>query len=46
MEKILLKSTTRHVRIFTAEVVENELKFWTDSYYNKLSETISIIEYE
>ena len=27
MEKMLLKSTTRHVRIFTAEVVENELKF-------------------
>ena len=27
MEKMLLKSTTRHVRIFTAEVVDNELKF-------------------
>ena len=27
MEKILLKSTTRHVRIFTAEVVNNELQF-------------------
>ena len=27
MEKMLLKSTTRHVRIFTAEVVENELVF-------------------
>ena len=27
MEKMLLKSTTRHVRIFTAEVVEEELKF-------------------
>ena len=27
MEKMLLKSTTRHVRIFTAEVVEKELKF-------------------
>ncbi len=27
MEKILLKSTTRHVRIFTAEVVDNELQF-------------------
>ena len=27
MEKMLLKSTTRHVRIFTAEVVENDLKF-------------------
>ena len=27
MEKMLLKSTTRHVRIFTAEVVNNELKF-------------------
>ena len=27
MEKMLLKSTTRHVRIFTAEVVEQELKF-------------------
>ena len=27
MEKILLKSTTRHVRIFTAEVVDKELKF-------------------
>ena len=24
---MLLKSTTRHVRIFTAEVVDNELKF-------------------
>ncbi len=27
MEKMLLKSTTRHVRIFTAEVVDQELKF-------------------
>jgi len=27
MEKMLLKSTTRHVRIFTAEVVDNELLF-------------------
>ena len=27
MEKMLLKSTTRHVRIFTAEVVNNDLKF-------------------
>jgi NAD(P)H-quinone oxidoreductase subunit M len=27
MEKMLLKSTTRHVRIFTAEVVEQELQF-------------------
>ena len=27
MEKMLLKSTTRHVRIFTAEVVDNDLKF-------------------
>ncbi len=27
MEKMLLKSTTRHVRIFTAEVVNNELQF-------------------
>ena len=27
MEKILLKSTTRHVRIFTAEVVDKELQF-------------------
>ena len=27
MENLLLKSTTRHVRIFTAEVVEKELKF-------------------
>tara|TARA_Y100001970_G_scaffold154425_1_gene189226 strand:+ start:8865 stop:9212 length:348 start_codon:yes stop_codon:yes gene_type:complete len=27
MEKMLLKSTTRHVRIFTADVVENELRF-------------------
>ena len=27
MEKMLLKSTTRHVRIFTAVVVEEELKF-------------------
>ncbi len=27
MEKMLLKSTTRHVRIFTADVVENQLMF-------------------
>ena len=27
MEKMLLKSTTRHVRIFTADVIENELQF-------------------
>ena len=27
MEKMLLKSTTRHVRIFTAEVVDKILKF-------------------
>ena len=27
MEKMLLKSTTRHVRIFTAEVVDHELQF-------------------
>ncbi len=27
MEKMLLKSTTRHVRIFTAEVVNNDLRF-------------------
>ena len=27
MEKMLLKSTTRHVRIFTAEVVDNEIQF-------------------
>ena len=27
MEKMLLKSTTRHVRIFTADVVNNDLKF-------------------
>ncbi len=27
MEKILLKSTTRHVRIFTADVVNNDLLF-------------------
>ena len=27
MEKMLLKSTTRHVRIFTAEVVNSDLKF-------------------
>ena len=27
MEKMLLKSTTRHVRIFTAEVVDNNLQF-------------------
>ena len=27
MEKILLKSTTRHVRIFTADVVDNDLQF-------------------
>ncbi len=30
---MLLKSTTRHVRIFTAEVVNNELKF----HSNKLT---------
>ena len=27
MEKMLLKSTTRHVRIFTADLVDNELRF-------------------
>ena len=27
MEKMLLKSTTRHVRIFTAEVINNDLQF-------------------
>ena len=27
MEKMLLKSTTRHVRIFTAEVIDNDLQF-------------------
>jgi len=27
MEKMLLKSTTRHVRIFTAEVVNDDLQF-------------------
>ena len=27
MEKMLLKSTTRHVRIFTADVVNNNLQF-------------------
>ena len=27
MEKMLLKSTTRHVRIFTADVVNSNLKF-------------------
>ena len=27
MEKMLLKSTTRHVRIFTADVVDNDLRF-------------------
>ena len=27
MEKMLLKSTTRHVRIFTADIVDNELQF-------------------
>tara|TARA_Y100000816_G_C25702139_1_gene370917 strand:+ start:52 stop:399 length:348 start_codon:yes stop_codon:yes gene_type:complete len=27
MEKMLLKTTTRHVRIFTAEVVNNDLQF-------------------
>jgi len=27
MEKMLLKSTTRHVRIFTAEVIDKELLF-------------------
>ena len=27
MEKMLIKSTTRHVRIFTADVINNELQF-------------------
>ena len=27
MEKMLIKSTTRHVRIFTADVINSELKF-------------------
>mgnify|MGYP001413271998 FL=1 len=27
MEKMLIKSTTRHVRIFTADVIDSELKF-------------------
>ena len=27
MEKMLIKSTTRHVRIFTADIIDNELKF-------------------
>ena len=27
MEKMLLKSTTRHVRIFTGEVIDKELQF-------------------
>ena len=27
MEKVLLKSTTRHVRIFTADIVDNNLQF-------------------
>ena len=27
MEKMLIKSTTRHVRIFTAEVVNNDFQF-------------------
>ena len=27
MEKMLLKSTTRHVRIFTADVVKDDLQF-------------------
>ena len=27
MEKMLLKSTTRHVRLFTADVVNDELQF-------------------
>ena len=27
MEKMLLKSTTRHVRIYTADVVKNNLQF-------------------
>ena len=27
MEKMLLKSTTRHVRIFSADVVNNDLQF-------------------
>ena len=33
MEKMLLKTTTRHVRIFTAEVVDKELQF----HSNKLT---------
>ena len=33
MEKMLLKSTTRHVRIFTADVVNNDLQF----HSNKLT---------
>ena len=31
MEKMLLKSTTRHVRIFTADVIEDELIFAPNS---------------
>ena len=27
MEQMLIKSTTRHVRIFTADIVDSELKF-------------------
>jgi NAD(P)H-quinone oxidoreductase subunit M len=45
MEKMLLKSTTRHVRIFTAEVVDKELKFhpdnefiWNEDSLNKINE--------
>ena len=37
MEKMLLKSTTRHVRIFTAEVVDNEF-IWNEDSLNKINE--------
>ena len=39
MEKMLLKSTTRHVRIFTADVVNNDLQF----HPNKLTLDLILI---
>ena len=42
MEKMLLKSTTRHVRIFTAEVVDEELKFHPNKIFS-FHESISLL---
>ena len=47
MEKMLLKSTTRHVRIFTAEVVDEELKFHPNrifSFHESISLLLSIAD--